>query len=378
MSRPVASLKPEQRQTLFWLMVFAAIAVLLYMLTPVLTPFLFAAILGYMLNPGVDWLNRHRLPRWLAVLLMLMALLAVFLVLLLTILPVLQKEFMQAKDKFPELLTRLDTVVAPRLQQWFGVTVDFDAASLRQFVSEHFSVDRFAASLLASLKVGGLAALSLLATALLVPMVLFYLLMDWAMIWTRADEIIPRRWHDRIAAMAKEIDALLAQYLRGQILLILAMATYYSSALALAGFDIALPVGLVTGMLVFIPYVGYSIGLILALLAATLQFGNVYGYVVVAVVYGLGQVLESFILTPRLVGERIGLHPIAVIFALLAFGELFGFFGILLALPASAVLIVGLRHLKAHYLTSEFYRRTAQSPQAPDPPLPPANPARPS
>ena len=381
MTRPASPLAPEQRQTIFWLVVLGIIAVLLYMLTPVLTPFLFAAILGYMLNPGVDWLARHRLPRWLAVLLMVTALFATVVILLLTILPVMQKEFVQAQAKLPLLLTRIQTVVVPRLSTWLGTTIEFNADSVRQFVTEHFATEGLAASVFSWLKVGGMAAVSLLVTAVLVPMVLFYLLIDWTMIWARLDVMIPRRWHDRMRGMAKEIDVLLAQYLRGQVLVMLALAAYYSAALALAGFDIALPVGLFTGLLAFIPYLGYSIGLILALIAAALQFGDLYGFAAVAVVYGLGQVLENFFLVPRLVGERIGLHPIAVIFALLAFGELFGFFGILLALPASAALLVGLTHLKAHYLASEFYRRSAAPARArraalelPDPESPPASP----
>jgi predicted PurR-regulated permease PerM len=137
----------------------------------------------------------------------------------------------------------------------------------------------------------------------------------------------------------------------------LVLAVYYSTALALAGFHSALPIGLLTGLLIFIPYVGYAFGLILALLSAALEFGNWYGFIVVAVIYGLGQVVESFILTPRLVGERIGLHPLAVIFALMAFGQLFGFVGVLVALPASAALLVLLRHTRDRYFSSDFYRK---------------------
>jgi predicted PurR-regulated permease PerM len=155
--------------------------------------------------------------------------------------------------------------------------------------------------------------------------------------------------------MAQEVNALLAQYLRGQLLVMLVLALYYSAALALAGFEVALPVGILTGLLVFIPYLGYGLGLVLALTAAILQYSDWSGVIAVAVIYGAGQIIEGFFLTPRLVGERIGLNPLAVIFALLAFGQLFGFVGVLLALPASAVLMVAFRHLKRHYLRSSFY-----------------------
>ena len=167
--------------------------------------------------------------------------------------------------------------------------------------------------------------------------------------------MIPRRWVGKVTIMVSEVDDLLAQYLRGQLLVMLILAIYYSASLAIARFDIALPVGILTGLLVFIPYVGFGLGLTLALIAAILQFPGAQGLISVAIIYGIGQVMESFFLTPQLVGERIGLHPLVVIFALLAFGQLFGFVGILLALPISAILSVIVRHLRRHYLSSSFY-----------------------
>jgi predicted PurR-regulated permease PerM len=147
----------------------------------------------------------------------------------------------------------------------------------------------------------------------------------------------------------------LGQYLRGQLLVMLAMAAFYSIGMAFFGLDLALPIGIFTGLAMFVPYLGFGLGLILALLAGALQFASIKAVVMVVAVYGVGQVLESLVLTPRLVGERIGLHPLAVIFALLAFGQLFGFVGVLVALPASAVLLVALRRLQANYLASKLY-----------------------
>jgi predicted PurR-regulated permease PerM len=157
--------------------------------------------------------------------------------------------------------------------------------------------------------------------------------------------------------MAAETDALLAQYLRGQLLVMFLLAAYYSMALTIADFDVALPIGMLTGLLVCIPYVGFGLGLALAIIAAILQFEGWNGLVSVAIVYGIGQFIESFFLTPRLVGESIGLHPLTVIFALLAFGQLFGFVGVLLALPASAILSVVFGRVRRHYLTSSFYNQ---------------------
>ncbi|MFI4941409.1 MAG: AI-2E family transporter, partial [Burkholderiales bacterium] len=187
--------------------------------------------------------------------------------------------------------------------------------------------------------------------------VLFYLLLDWHPLLARLKNGIPRRWAGRVTGFALEADGLLAQYLRGQLTVMLVLAAYYSIALTLCGFDVAMPVGLITGLLVFIPYLGFGLGLTLALMAAVLQFDGLHGLISVAIVYGFGQILEGFFLTPRLVGERIGMHPLAVIFALLAFAQLFGFVGVLVALPTSAIVMVAIKHLRRHYLNSSFYTR---------------------
>jgi len=168
--------------------------------------------------------------------------------------------------------------------------------------------------------------------------------------------LVPPRVRPGVGRFLQECDQMLGQYLRGQVLVMLLLALFYSVGLALAGFDLALPIGVFTGLAVFIPYLGFGLGLLLALLAGVLQFASWYGVLAVAIVFGLGQVLESFALTPRLVGERIGLSPLTVIFALLAFGHLFGFVGVLIALPVSAVGVVAVRHVRDAYLMSPLYR----------------------
>ena len=191
---------------------------------------------------------------------------------------------------------------------------------------------------------------------LLVPVVLFYLLRDWNALLARIDGLLPRRWHAQFGVIAREVDAVLAEFLRGQIAVMLLMSVFYVLALWLAGLEFALPIGIITGMLVFVPYVGMLTGLVLATLVALMQFPSVSGVIPVWIALGIGQALEGMLVTPLLVGQRIGLHPVAVIFALLAFGQIFGFFGVLLALPASAALLVGLRHLGRHYLDSSLYK----------------------
>jgi len=171
-----------------------------------------------------------------------------------------------------------------------------------------------------------------------------------------AIELVPPKIRASFDSFTEEADIVLGQYLRGQLLVMGVLAVYFSVALTLFGFDLAVPVGVFTGLAFFIPYLGFGLGLILAFLAGILQFGSWYGVLVVAGIYGAGQLVESFYLTPRLVGERIGLHPLAVIFALLAFGQLFGFLGVLIALPTSAVLLVGVRRVRASYLASNLYQ----------------------
>lgn len=354
-------LTPEQKQSAFWLALWLAVAALLWLLGPVLAPFIAAAILAYMLHSSVDWLCRARLrrlalPRPLAVVLVMLLFLSVVAALALIVVPVLQLEIPLLLAQIPAFLAKLDALVSPRLAQW-GVHVKLDGGGIKTLLTQQIATsgEEIWTTVLTSARVGGSALLGWAATVVLVPVVLFYLLLDWHKLVAAIASAIPRRWAPRAAGMAREVDDLLGQYLRGQLLVMLVLAVYYSAALALAGLDVALPVGILTGLLVFIPYLGYGLGLALALLAAVLQFPGWSGLVSVAVIYGAGQVIEGFFLTPRLVGERIGLDPLAVIFALLAFGQLFGFVGVLLALPASAVLMVAFRHLRHHYLRSSFY-----------------------
>ena len=346
----------EQRQSLLWLAIGILLVALFVLLGPVLAPFVAAAIIGYVLNPGVDWLTERRIPRVTAVMLIIIATFILIIALLLIVVPILRAEIPLLQQRLPSLLDKIDAILGPWLAQ-LGMKVQLDSAGVKQMLAEKLAAGsaELGPAFLSSLKVGGMAVMGWIATIVLVPVVLFYLLLDWHAMLARLALMVPRRWISLVTSMAVEADSLLAQYLRGQLLVMLVLATYYSVALAIAGFDVALPVGLLTGLLVFIPYIGFGIGLLLAVVAAILQFDGLQGLIAIAIIYGCGQVIEGFYLTPRLVGERIGLHPLAVIFALLAFGQLFGFVGILLALTASAILSVIVKRLREHYLQSPFY-----------------------
>lgn len=345
------------RRTLAWAGIALAAVLLLWLLTPVLAPFVLAGVLAYMLRPAAQALSRRlRVPRWLAILLVELLALLTGLAVLLLIVPILSKELPLLREQIPLLAARANETLSPWLAQ-FGLQLALDVPSLKTFVVKYLNAnfEEWLGTVLSSARIGGSFVLAVLGNALLVPVVLFYLMLDWDHLIERLNRLVPPRMRSAVQAFAAEGDHVLGQYLRGQLMVMGIMAVYYSVGLALCGFDLAVPVGVFTGIAMFVPYLGFGIGLVLALLAGALQFASLYGLLSVAVVFGLGQVLESFFLTPRLVGERIGLHPIVVIFALLAFGHLLGFLGVLIALPLSAIGLVGVRRLQSLYLGSRLY-----------------------
>jgi predicted PurR-regulated permease PerM len=347
-------------QAALWISLGLGMLGLLYLLSPILTPFLLAGILAYVCNPMVDRLQGLRLPRLLAVVVVLLLLAAVLAALALILVPLLADEASILSSRLPEWLATVNDRLGPWLSERFGAHLNFDPAALKKLIGENSSgLQALGNKLFESLRIGGAAVTGLLVTLVLVPVVMFYLLLDWHPLLARMDNAVPRAWHDKVAVMATDVDTVLSRFLRGQILVMVVLAVYYSVALTIAGLPSALTIGILTGLLIFVPYLGFATGLVLALLVAALQFAGFGPVIAVLIVFGIGQVLEGFLLTPFLVGSRIGLHPLAVIFALMAFGQLFGFFGILLALPASAALLIGLREVRALYLASRFYRGEA-------------------
>lgn len=341
-----------------WLSFAAVAAVLLYLLGPILAPFVAAGILAYICNPLVQRLSAWKVPRTLAVVLVMGGLILLSGLLLLIMLPLLEKEISLFVTRLPDWIEALRTRLLPQLQQWFGVSVEWDSQALKKLLLSHWqSAGGVAGKLLPWLGNSGGALVGALVSLLLIPVAMFYLLRDWETLVARLDELVPRHWHARVREIAGEVDDVLAEFLRGQIAVMLLMSLFYVAALWLAGLEFALPIGILAGMLVFVPYLGMILGLALATLAAVMQFPDFGGVLWVWVAFGAGQLLEGMLVTPWLVGDRIGLHPLAVIFALLAFGQVFGFFGLLLALPLSAILLVALRHGKAWYLASSMYQK---------------------
>jgi predicted PurR-regulated permease PerM len=351
---------PAQQHALAWVGLTASTALVLWLLGPVLMPFVVAAVLAYVLSPlvhGLEQVFGKRVPRLVAVLLVEVFFLMLLVALFTLLIPILAHELPRMRDQVPMLIERLQTDIVPWLQAK-GIHVVLDSASIKAFVFQTFSTsfdDAFRQALI-SLRIGGSVALALVGNLVLIPVVLFYLLVDWQRLVHHVEALVPMPARGTYDSFVNECDEVLGQYLRGQLSVMALLAVYYSLALWAFGLELAFPIGVFTGLAVFVPYIGFGVGLVMAMLAGVLQFAPSEALLMVAVVYGLGQLIESFVLTPRLVGERIGLHPLHVIFALMAFGQLFGFVGVLVALPASAMLLVAIRRLRAQYQSSVLYR----------------------
>jgi phosphoribosylaminoimidazole-succinocarboxamide synthase len=346
-------------ENLTWLAlaVLLVLAGLVYVLAPVLSPFLAGALLAYIFDPLADRLETMGLSRTLATFLVLASfgLLAVGLILL--VVPLFARQIQILTARLPEYLGWVQNELLPSLAGLLGFKLEVDMSSVRDWLAQHAQTAGSAATqFLPRLGNGAMAIISALVNLLLIPVVMFYMLRDWDALVARIDHLIPRSWHGPVSRLAVEIDRVLSEFLRGQLSVMLAMSVLYSLGLWLVKLDFALPIGILTGMLGFIPFVGATLGLLLGVLEASLQFQTLSGVLPVLGVFIAGQVVEGMVMTPKLVGDRIGLHPVAVIFALAAFGQLFGFFGVLLALPMAAALLVALRHLRAAYLQSSAYQ----------------------
>ncbi|NWG38663.1 MAG: phosphoribosylaminoimidazolesuccinocarboxamide synthase [Hydrogenophilaceae bacterium] len=332
---------------------------LIYLLAPVLTPFLAGALLAYIFDPLADKLEYKGLNRTLAALLVMVAVGLVSTGLVLMVVPLFINQAQLLMDRLPDYLGWIQRDLLPTLTGLLGISADIDMDSVRNWLAEHAqSAGTAAQQFLPRLGNGATALLTAAVNLLLIPVITFYLLRDWDGLVARMDQLIPRPWHDQVSRLVKEIDRVLSEFLRGQLSVMLAMSVFYSIGLSLAGLDFALPIGILTGVMGFIPFVGATLGLVLGVLEAALQFQSLSGILPVLGVFVAGQVVEGMVVTPWLVGDRIGLHPVAVIFALAAFGQVFGFFGVLLALPMAAALLVAIRHLREAWLASPAYAGT--------------------
>ncbi|MCB1919506.1 MAG: AI-2E family transporter [Candidatus Competibacteraceae bacterium] len=347
----------RESQTRFWLMMGVIAIGLLYLLSPVLTPFLFATLLAYLGDPLIDRLEARKIPRSWAVALVFGVILFGLLLLLLFLIPMLTHQFKGLIQRLPGHIDWFQTHVLPWLQAHLGV--EPESLSLRslqtKLVALAQNIGDVAGSVLESFQASSTALFTWLANLILVPVVTFYLLRDWDLLVAKVRELLPRRIEPVVSHLARESDEVIGAFLRGQVIVMAALGVIYSVGLAVIGLDFSLLIGMLAGLVSFVPYLGLITGIVVASIAALMQFHSVLSLLPVMIVFGLGQLISDFFLTPKLVGDRIGLHPVAVLFAVLAGGHLFGFFGILLALPVAAVIAVLLRHAHDEYLKSVFY-----------------------
>lgn len=336
---------------LVWMGLLAGLGVLIYLLAPILTPFLISALLAYMWDPVIDRLETWRINRVVGIVIVYVLLSLILLVVVLVLTPILQDQVGVFVGKLPGYFDWINNTVFP----WLFETLSLGSGALeldqvKQQVLAHWQdVGAWLGGLGAYITQSGMGLLAWTINLVLIPVVTFYLLRDWDDIVARIHNLIPRRHQDTAAALARQTDEVLGSFVRGQMVVMLVLGMIYSSGLWLLGLDLALPIGLLAGLVSFVPYLGFIVGLLSAGVAALLQFKTGMPLLWVLAVFGVGQILEATVLTPRLVGERVGLHPVAVIFAIMAGGQLFGFFGILLAIPVAAALMVWLRYLHDYY-----------------------------
>jgi len=348
----------------FWLAVFLTTGWLIYLLAPVLMPFLVAATLAYMGDPFTDWLESKKIPRTLAVVIVFMVILLVVIGGLFVLIPAAKSQIAFTFAKAPEAYQWFNVDVIPWINNTFGLKISTSEIDIQQWIQQHWAdTSSILASVLSGLGNSSLAVVAWLTNLFLVPVVAFYLLRDWDKLIKYAGNLVPRQHSEIVFKLAKESDEVLGAFVRGQLLVMFALGTIYSIGLSITGLNVALLVGMIAGVASIVPYLGFAVGIIAASIAALLQFHTAGALVPVLIVFVIGQALEGMVLTPLMVGDKIGLHPVTVIFAILAGGQLFGFTGILIALPVAAVLAVIIRHFHSRYRNSDYYDDGSSQPK---------------
>ncbi len=353
---------------------------LIWLLGPVLTPFLFSALLAYMADPIVTRLERMNMRREVAVSLVFLVVITLLVGVLLLIVPVLVRETVDLFNRLPGYAERLQDQLQPLLEEYLDIEFDvetFDAARIRELLEENFeSIAKASRTAWSYLSDSGARFIIWITGIFLIPLVTFYLMRDWHRALDAIRDILPRKIEPVVVRLARDCDEALGGFLRGQLLVMLGQGMIYAIGLWIIGLNNGLAIGAIAGLVSFVPYLGAIIGVSLAVITALIQDTASFGLgvesrlvflILVAVVFTVGQLVESFLLTPSLIGDRIGMHPVLVIFTVLAGGYLFGFIGVLLALPVAAAGTVLVRFLYRNYKLSHVYG-TDEDAEPPDPP----------
>jgi len=343
-----------------WGLVAFAVGYVIWLLGPILTPFVLALLLGWLGDPLVDRLERRGRSRAVAVTLVFLLMTLLLALVLIILVPMIERQIVTLIDSLPEYRDWLLGTALPWIEQRTGYEVVswLDTERLIELIRGHWQqAGGVAATVLAYVSRSGFAILALVINLVLVPILAFYFMRDWDLLVDRVAALIPRDHIVTATRLARETSESLGGFLRGQFLVMLGQGAIYAVGMSVVGLRLGLLIGMIAGLISFIPYLGATVGILLALIAAIVQ---AQGFdwqllILIGVVFTIGQLVESYVLTPRLVGDRIGLHPVAVIFAVLAGGQLFGFLGMLLALPVAAVANVLLRYAHERYTHSRLY-----------------------
>ncbi len=350
------------RDTWPWLAALAVFALFCWLLSPILTPFVLGAGLAYAGDPIVDRLQRLRLSRTAGVCVVFLVIGTLGFLGLILLLPMLTDQLRVLLQNIPEWLAWLQNHGLERIGISLPDGMRLDAAGFKLIIADHWSeASGMFKSVWTHVSASGGALLTAIANLLLVPVVTFYLLRDWDDLVAWIGNVVPPRSRPKVSLMARETDEVLGAFIRGQLTVMAALTVYYWIALWMAGLNLALLVGLIIGLISFVPYLGAIIGVLTAIIAMLVQTQELLPFIYLAIVFGIGQVLESNVLTPWLVGDKIGLHPVAVIFSVMAGGQLFGFVGVMLALPVAAMIAVLLRETKKQWLDSRMYGHGARA-----------------
>ena len=357
-----------RRQVRFWLVSVVVLAVFLYVFSEILLPFVAGMVLAYFLDPVADRLERLGLSRVMATVVILAAFIVVLVLAFVILVPVLASQLTDFAAKLPEYLTRLQTLITSFDPQWLEQRFGVDAAGLRDGLNSLLTSGfGLLTTVFTSLWSSGVALVSIVSLFVVTPVVAFYMLLDWDRMVATVDSWVPRDHVATVRGIATDINTATAGFVRGQGTLCLVLGAMYAIGLTLTGLNFAILIGLFAGLISFIPYVGSLTGLVLAVGVAFVQFWPDWTMVVaVAAVFFVGQFIEGNILSPKLVGKSVGLHPVWLMFALFAFGALFGFVGLLIAVPAAAAIAVLVRFAISRYLESPLYKgQSVESPPLP-------------
>lgn len=341
-----------------WAALSLAVLWLVWLLAPILSPFVFAALLGWLGDPLVDRLERAGHARHTAVILVFSVMCLVLILALLILVPLLERQILTLIESLPRYRDWFIGTALPWLERRTGLQILawLDPTRLFTLIREHWeSAGGVATTVLGYVSRSGFALLGMVANIVLLPVLTFFFLRDWDLLVGRVGALIPRDHFSTVRKLAIESDAVLGGFLRGQLLVMLILGVLYGIGLWGVGLDLGILIGVIGGLLTFVPYLGPAAVIVMGGIASMVQFGDWQHLAAVAVVFTVGQIIESYWLTPKLVGDRIGLHPMAVIFAVLAGGQLFGFLGMLLALPVAAVTNVLLHHVHERYTGSRLY-----------------------